>query len=180
MLRIRPLIAIIWIGYLGALPPGEDDPRRSQEPAPAPTASKQPNRDGQPDPNQLTYDRIIELHNKYRAEEKLASLTVSRKLQAAALAHARDMAGMNKMTHTGSDGSNCAERVTAQGYRFRRVGENVAVGRFTAERVMKGWMNSPPHRSNILGSFSQIGVACAIAEDGKRYWCVNFGLPARR
>jgi uncharacterized protein YkwD len=45
---------------------------------------------------------------------------------------------------------------------------------------MKGWMDSPPHKRNILGSFSQIGVACATAEDGKRYWCVTFGLPARR
>ncbi len=47
-------------------------------------------------------------------------------------------------------------------------------------RLMKGWMESPPHKRNILGSFSQIGVAYATAEDGKRYWCVTFGLPARR
>jgi uncharacterized protein YkwD len=41
-------------------------------------------------------------------------------------------------------------------------------------------MDSLHHKQNILGSFSQIGVACAIDEDGKRYWCVTFGLRARR
>jgi uncharacterized protein YkwD len=46
--------------------------------------------------------------------------------------------------------------------------------------LMKGWMESPHHKRNILGSYSQIGVACAIDVDGKRYWCVTFGLPARR
>ena len=43
---------------------------------------------------------------------------------------------------------------------------------------MKGWMDSSHHKRNILGGFSQIGVGSAIDEDGKRYWCVNFGLPA--
>ena len=41
-------------------------------------------------------------------------------------------------------------------------------------------MNSPHHKQNILGSYSQIGVACAIGESGKRYWCVTFGFPNRR
>ena len=30
-------------------------------------------------------------------------------------------------------------------------------GKSVAE-VMKGWMNSPPHKKNILGDFTQIGV----------------------
>jgi uncharacterized protein YkwD len=45
---------------------------------------------------------------------------------------------------------------------------------------MKGWMNSPHHKQNILGSYSQIGVVCAIGESEKRYWCVTFGLLNRR
>jgi uncharacterized protein YkwD len=45
---------------------------------------------------------------------------------------------------------------------------------------MKGWMNSPTHKANILGSFTQIGAAYATASDGTPFWCVTFGLPARR
>jgi uncharacterized protein YkwD len=125
-------------------------------------------------------EAVVKAHNRFRAEAKLPALVVSRKLQAAAELHAKDMAARNKMTHKGSDGKSVVDRVTAEGYRFRKAGENIAVGRFNVERLMKGWIESPPHKRNILGNFSQIGVAYATAEDGKRYWCVTFGLPARR
>ncbi len=89
------------------------------------------------------------------------------------------MAKRKKMGHEGSDGSAPADRITDEGYRYRRVGENVAYGRWTPEGLMHGWLESPPHKKNILGSYSQIGAACAIAEDGTAYWCVTFGLPLR-
>jgi uncharacterized protein YkwD len=123
---------------------------------------------------------VLAAHNRIRAEAKLPPLSVSAKLQAAAEVHAKDMAAQKKMSHTGSDGTTVLERTKARNYRYYRVGENIAHGRYTTARLMKGWMDSPPHKRNILGSFSQIGVACATAEDGKRYWCVTFGLPARR
>jgi uncharacterized protein YkwD len=125
-------------------------------------------------------DEVIKAHNRLRAEAKLPPLEVSTKLQAAAERHAKDMATMGKMTHKGSDGSSSIHRIVAKGYKYRRAGENVAAGYFTVDGLMKGWMESPHHKRNILGSFSQIGVACATGEDGKRYWCVTFGLPARR
>ena len=125
-------------------------------------------------------DEVLKAHNRLRAEAKLPPLEVSTKLQAAADRHAKDMAAMGKMTHKGSDGSSSIHRIVAKGYKYRRAGENVAMGNFTVDGLMKGWMESPHHKRNILGSFSQIGVACATGEDGKRYWCVTFGLPARR
>jgi uncharacterized protein YkwD len=124
-------------------------------------------------------DGVFMAHNRIRAAAKLPTLAVSPKLRAAAQAHARDMANRGQMTHKGSDGSSFSDRIAVQGYRYRRAGENVAAGYFTTERLMKGWMDSPHHKKNILGSFSQIGVACATGSDGKRYWCVTFGLPAR-
>ncbi len=124
--------------------------------------------------------RIIESHNKIRAGVKLGKLVPSQKLTLVAQAHAEDMAARRKMSHTGGDGSSPADRVKRRGYRYRRVGENVAYGHFTEDRVMKGWMESRHHKDNILGGFSEIGVGCAVGEDGKRYWCVNFGLPATR
>ena len=123
---------------------------------------------------------VIKAHNRLRAEAKLAPLEVSKRLQGAALKHAKDMAAHGKMTHKGSDGSTSMKRILAKGYNYRRAGENVAAGYFTVEGLMKGWMDSPHHKRNILGSFSQIGVACATGENGKRYWCVTFGLPARQ
>jgi uncharacterized protein YkwD len=125
-------------------------------------------------------EELVVLHNRLRADAKLHSLEPNKKLQAAAEEHARDMATRHKMTHEGSDGSSPSERITGQGYRMRRCGENVAFGPRSCEAVMKGWMNSPPHKANILGNFTQIGAAYATAPDGTPFWCVNFGLPARR
>ena len=125
-------------------------------------------------------DEVVKSHNRIRVEAKLPTLAVNGKLQAAAERHAKDMAAHDRMTHRGGDNSTPIERIKATGYPYRRAGENIAAGRFTVERLMKGWTDSAPHKRNILGSFSQIGVACAISESGKRYWCVTFGLPFRR
>ncbi len=121
---------------------------------------------------------LVEAHNTIRTEAKLKKLTLNSKLTAAAQAHAEDMAARRKMTHTGGDGSSSSERIKARGYRYFRTGENVAAGQFSVEQLMKGWMDSPAHKRNILGGFSEIGVGCAVDEDGKRYWCVTFGLPS--
>ena len=125
-------------------------------------------------------EQVVRAHNRLRAEHKLPSLAISDKLTAAAERHAKDMAAHEKMAHKGSDGSSPIDRIKATGYDYRRAGENIAASRFNTERLMKGWVDSPHHKKNILGSFSQIGVACATGESGKRYWCVTFGLPTRR
>jgi uncharacterized protein YkwD len=123
--------------------------------------------------------RVLKLHNAERARAKLHSLEVNPRLQKAAERHARDMAAHRKMSHVGSDDSKPLDRIKDAGYDYRRTGENIAFGRFTPEQLMEGWMESATHKRNIVGSFSQIGVACATAEDGMTYWCVTFGLPMR-
>ena len=123
---------------------------------------------------------VVEAHSRERKAAGLPPVRASARLQAAAQAHARDMAEHEKMNHKGSDGSTPFRRMERQGYRYRRAGENIAYGQRDAEGVMKVWMNSPPHKKNILGGFSQIGVGYATAEDGTPYWCVTFGFPLRR
>ena len=123
--------------------------------------------------------RLVVAHNRERARAGLPPLEVDPQLEAAAEAHARDMAGHVQMRHRGSDGSNPFQRIEAQGYRFRRAGENVAWGQPSPESVMRDWMHSRGHRRNILGEFSQIGAAYATGADGSPYWCVTFGDPAR-
>lgn len=128
---------------------------------------------------QLT-TRLIELHNQVREREDLPPLQRNAKLDAAARRHARDMAERQKMEHTGRDGATIIRRAREAGYRYRRVGENIAFGDRTAEAVMKRWLDSPPHKVNVLGAFSQIGAACQCAKDGTPYWCVTFGTPFGR
>jgi len=125
-------------------------------------------------------NELIAAHNRERATAKRAPLVANEQLEAAARIHARDMAEHEKMDHEGSDGSQFNERIERRGYHGRKLGENIAAGQKSVEAVMRGWMNSPHHRDNILGEFSEIGAARVLAEDGTPYWCVDFGLPRPR
>jgi uncharacterized protein YkwD len=133
-------------------------------------------------PEQAKADRIVtelvEGHNKERAKASLAPLKLESHLVEAAKAHAKDMAEHEVMTHDGTDGSNPAVRVARAGYHYLFTGENVAKGYRTVPEVMQVWMESPPHKKNILdGEYTEIGVAVAYGEYGKPYWCAEFGKP---
>lgn len=121
--------------------------------------------------------QLLDAHNEIRAEAKLPPLTISPKLEAAARVHARDMAEHTKMSHDGSDESTPAVRIERQGYRYRACGENVARGQEDVRQVMKTWLDSPPHKKNILGDFTEMGGAVAESAEGQPFWCVNFGRP---
>jgi uncharacterized protein YkwD len=123
---------------------------------------------------------LIAAHNRERAAAKLGPLVANASLVAAAHIHAKDMAEHDMLSHEGSDGSKFHERIQRQGYQGRRMGENIAAAQDTVAGVMRDWMNSPHHRDNILGDFSEIGAARARAGDGTSYWCVTFGLPRPR
>ncbi|WP_413113269.1 CAP domain-containing protein [Thaumasiovibrio sp. DFM-14] len=81
-------------------------------------------------------------------------------LESAAYAHSSDMANGDFMSHTGSDGSSMTDRVNRTGYAWQALGENVAAGQSSVERVMSSWMNSEGHCKNIMSEdFTQIGAA---------------------
>ncbi len=142
-------------------------PTWSQEPKPEEESPKPP--------NIADVAAVLKAHNREREKMNLPPLTIDPKLEAAALVQARDMAEHEKMTHDGSDGSTAAQRIERQKYHFRAAGENVAAGQPTVASVMKSWLDSPPHKKNILADFTELGVACVKGEDGRPYWCVDFG-----
>ncbi len=99
-------------------------------------------------------------------------------LQRAALMHAKDMAEHSRFEHIGSDGSKPAERATRAGYRWRNVGENIAAGAPDVETVVKGWLDSPGHCSNIMSpKFQEMGIAFVAEPKSKAniYWAQVFG-----
>lgn len=122
-------------------------------------------------------EKVLAAHNQMRDRERLAPLVLDPKLSSAAVAHARDMASHQEMRHAGSDGSTPLERLHRTGYKDRTSAENVAHGYDSVEAVMQGWLNSPPHRKNILGAYEQMGFGVARDEDGRPYWCAEFATP---
>lgn len=116
-------------------------------------------------------------NEKFAAAAPLAHDTL---LEAAAQAHAQDMAQRNFFDHRGSDGSRAAQRVTRAGFRWRDVGENIAGGQTSAESVVAGWLASPGHCANLMRrEFTHMGVAYAVDKSTELgiYWAQVFGRP---
>jgi uncharacterized protein YkwD len=125
--------------------------------------------------------QLLAEHNAEHAAAGLHPLAASVKLQAAAQAHADLMARRGQMEHQLPGEPDLGARVSAVGYTWTWVGENIAWNYRTVAEVMAGWLSSPGHRANILsGHYTQAGFAVAYGADGSPYWAVDFGAPAIR
>ena len=52
-----------------------------------------------------------------------------------------------------------------------RVNENVAYNFNTPQAVLTSWLNSPEHKSNIEGNFTDFGISVKVSETtGKKYY----------
>ncbi|KAG7383020.1 hypothetical protein PHYBOEH_010149 [Phytophthora boehmeriae] len=127
-------------------------------------------------PSQYVY-AMLDRVNKERAANGKKALCMNAKLTAASTRHSNDMASKNFMSHTGSDGSTMTSRVTATGYKWNALAENVAAGQRDVDAVVNAWMNSAGHRANILGDYTMFGTAYAYSDGStyKHYWTQNFG-----
>ena len=100
---------------------------------------------------------IVEQTNAQRTRYGLAPLQVDGKLMKSSRTHGIWMARNRSLQHS------------------RGVAENIAMGYVSAPDVMKGWMSSSGHRSNILNrSYRSIGVAAYQSSSGTIYWCQQF------
>lgn len=135
--------------------------------------------------------RALELVNAARGTPRkcgstshaaVGPLRLSSVLTGVALAHARDMAQHDFFDHRGSDGSHPAQRVTRAGYEWNAVGENIAAGPADAETVVRGWLASPHHCTNIMGpQFTEMGLAYFVERKSESgiYWAQVFARPRR-
>jgi hypothetical protein len=85
--------------------------------------------------------------------------------------------------HISPSGKGPADVVTAAGYSYILVGENLAEGDFrTNAELLTGWMNSPGHRANIINPrYTEIGAAARKGTyQGQVVWMAvqEFGRPS--
>ena len=101
--------------------------------------------------------------------EAAPPVTWNSQLAAAALKHSDDMATHDFFSHTGSDGLSVSQRVDAEQYNWRTVGENIAAGQSTTEIVIEAWLDSPGHCKNIMNpNFEEVAVVC-VENNGSQY-----------
>jgi uncharacterized protein YkwD len=122
---------------------------------------------------------IIRLTNVERQKAGVPPLRQNATIAAIAANYAAMMARLQKMDHH-LDGGDAGGRLTHAGYRWSWWGENIAWNQADANAVVQAWMNSPPHRQNLLNpNFTEIGVGVAFSIRGEPYYSQVFGHPAQ-
>lgn len=128
--------------------------------------------------------QVLNLTNRFRQQHGRLELKLSGRLSAIALQHSQDMAVQDYFSHTGKDGSQPWERMTAGGYAWSRAAENIAAGQRTPAEVVQAWINSPGHRANMLDpDVKEIGIGYYFfspdtgTTNYQTYWTQLFGTP---
>ncbi len=107
---------------------------------------------------------LLQETNIQRSQNSLGALSLNNQLSQAAQAKADDMAARDYWSHTTPDGKQPWEFISATGYSFSYAGENLAYGFDTSSATVAGWMNSPPHRANVLNvNYTDVGFGYANA-----------------
>ena len=115
---------------------------------------------------------VIDAVNAVRAAHGLRPLTVSRGLRTTAYGHTNALAAAGVFQHESPDGTSFDRRVRraypSRGFSSWSVGENLVFGSapFSAEEAVKAWLDSPPHRRNLLSkTWREIGVGAVLAQN---------------
>lgn len=107
------------------------------------------------------------LINDERTSYGLQPVTTNSDLHQAAMSHSNEMIDESYFEHTSPAGLTFMDRIESTGYmqgaRTWTVGENLVWGTgplSTPQALVTAWMNSPPHRENLLRpTFRELGVA---------------------
>ena len=123
---------------------------------------------------------VVEFTNAERKKANLPPLKPNPKLFEAARAHSANMAKQDKLEHD-LDGKTFVDRVKDTGYKSGRGGENIGWNYQSPKDAVAGWMDSPPHKENILNKdYTEIGIGIAKNAKGEPYWTQVFGTPRDR
>jgi len=108
--------------------------------------------------------------NAARSERGLAPLHWDDSLAQAAHAHAAFILQNSQLSHQYSGEADLPSRAGAAGAHFQTVAENIAQGS-SASSIQKEWMNSPPHRANILDA-NLNAVGFGVVQHGDTLYAV--------
>jgi len=127
--------------------------------------------------------QVWQLTNQFRQQNDLKPLRWNDRLAVAAQQHSQNMATQDFFAHSGLDGLTAQSRGNAAGY-AGGIGENIAAGQATPRSVVQAWIDSLPHRTNLLDPrYRDIGIGFFENPNDRGivnyryYWGQNFGIP---
>ena len=114
--------------------------------------------------------------NNLRQTEGLPALGYNSDLESVARSHSNDMASMDTLSHTGSDGTSPAQRIGSCGYDGNASAENVAYGSSDLNQIFNMWKASPGHLANMMDpTMTHFGFGYSTGSDGNVYYTQDFG-----
>lgn len=115
---------------------------------------------------QVSRAGLLDATNKQREAASTSTLSLNKKLNAAAQAKAKDMVARDYWSHTTPDDEAPWVFIDKTGYEYQKAGENLAYGFLSSEETVNGWMNSLAHRYNLLDStYTEVGFGIANSSD---------------
>ena len=104
--------------------------------------------------------RMLRLINRVRERRGHTTMKLEPRLMVVAKRHNLDIARHALMQHTGTDCSQLGDRAWDAGYTWRKIAENLAGGRATAEATMQQWTGSARHLMQMtLTGMTEAGIA---------------------
>ena len=104
--------------------------------------------------------------NAERTRYKQTSLKLDAKLTRAAQNKADDMAQRNYWSHITPSGQPPWHFIEKADYSYVKVGENLAYGFNSSRDIVYAWMNSKPHKENVLDrAYHDVGFGIANAKN---------------
>jgi len=116
---------------------------------------------------------VFLLTNAERTDAGLPTLSPRTELTQIAEIRANEI--IQLFSHDRPDGRDFSTVFTDNNVSYRFAGENLAAGQRTPSEAVRGWMNSPGHRENMLRSeYGHLGVAVTMDGNGRLYWTQMF------
>ncbi len=127
-------------------------------------------------------DDLVRSTNEIRIAYGLPELTPHPLLYASATEKADDLLVHDYFSHINPMGMGVSDFVEEQGYQFRVVAENLAMGFSSSDKVIDAWMDSKLHRENVLHpEYKHIGLAykeATVRGESLQYVVQHFGAPS--
>ncbi len=132
--------------------------------------------------NSVNSAQFLSLVNEVRAKgvkcgstfwPKTHALVLDKTLSKVAYQHSLYMESKRTLSHKGKNGSNAGDRVSAAGYPYQFLAENIAVGPGTDAGVFDLWLNSTGHCENIMEPKAK---KLGYGRSGK-YWTMLVATP---
>lgn len=119
------------------------------------------------------HNEILRLVNIERKKVNLKPFIICTELSKVAELKSKDMALANYFAHTSPTYGSPFDMMDQFGIMYQAAAENIAKGYKTPESVVKGWMESPGHRANILNkNYGKMGIGLYTV--GVNYWTQMF------